>query len=372
MNDKNPPAVDRAVALDIEELDHGLLQLLLPQIQSMFQHMRLSSAESTDKLIHSTAIYILKAMMIYLTQLSSPAMRHLNVRVCENGSCAPRNNHNNNDNGSYHNTKQSPSPRSVRNVIGITCLLPFLQELLMYRYRILQDKLRRGDDDDHDDNDDDNGDISEEEQLRLKRGQRRQVMILHIVLRTASIFIPSIQLYHYLSFILNPKNRRIRTPSFALNANQLSYEYKDTKDGFVERKVNLLYGYRRVWYEELMLLMSILPVDVWKRFPKTMKRWYRHMLVQIKAMMPNKLLLALVGNKGLNDCSNEEVVTRDNYAQHSCSICKLRPVVIPYKTNCGHLCCYTCLRVEMLNSNFHYKCLVCGERVESGQSLLEG
>lgn len=358
MVEKSPPAVDRAVALDVQELDDGLLQLLLPNIRSMFHYMRFFSGDDDrDKLINSTAIYILKAIMIYATQLSSPAMRHLNVKVCEQNH---RHDSSATTGGTFNRSGGYPSRRSVRNVIGITCLLPFLHELLHYRYRILYDKL--GSEDDLDGSNDD------EQLLRLKRGHKRQAVILHVILRATSIIVPSIQLYHYLSYLLNPRGKRIRTPSYALNANNLSYEYRDSKDGIVERKVNLMYTYRRTWYKELMILMSSLPVDVWRSFPKTMKLWYRHSLAQIRARIPDKLRKPL--GQDLPSCN--EKVTIDNVAEHSCSICNLRPVVIPYITSCGHLCCYTCLKFELLNSGFNYKCLVCGAKVESSRSLVHG
>jgi tRNA(Ile2) C34 agmatinyltransferase TiaS len=61
----------------------------------------------------------------------------------------------------------------------------------------------------------------------------------------------------------------------------------------------------------------------------------------------------------------------DNFLQHSCFICNQTPVVIPYKTSCGHLCCYTCLRMEVLNHNLDYRCRVCGEKIESSRPLLD-
>jgi len=327
-----PLDVDRGVALDIQELDNGLLHLLLPNVQSMFQYMRCS--ETNTKLINSAAVHILKAIMIYSTNFYSPAMRHLNVKVMDKSAMSKR-----------RGERHILFPR-IYSYILITCLLPLLHELIKYKATIIEEHLRQ------DTNVENTSTSTSAMQRQLAR--IRQAKILQILLRVTSIVVPPIQLYHHLRYILKPKEWQ--TPSFAMNDNGLSYQYEKSNGGEVERNINFLYAQRRIWYEEFMLTIGLLPMDVWKNLPEAMKHSYRRMLVQFKAIIPKKIRRECVSDHGSSD------------AIYSCAICSLKPIVIPYKSSCGHMYCYTCLRSALVD-NSKYRCMVCGVKVTSSKPL---
>jgi hypothetical protein len=324
-----PPWVHRSVAFDISELDNGLLQLLLPNVQSMFRYMRCS--ESSTKLITSTSIHILKAIMLYATQLYSPAMRHLNVKVIDTNASSTR-----------RGERHVSYPKIYRYII-ITCLLPFLHELIKYKASVMEEEIRL----------DDCEELAPMSVVRHRLARGRQAMILQILMRVTSIVVPPIHLYHHLYHILNPQENQ--TPSFTMNDNGLSYQYDKSNQGTVERKINFLYAHRKIWFEEFMLTVGILPFDVWRNLPQAMRLSYRRILVQLNVMIPTFLRQKKVLDEGPKD-------------EYSCAICSLEPIVIPYKTSCGHVYCYTCLKSALVD-NFHYRCMVCGEKVVSNEPL---
>lgn len=328
-----PLDVERGIALDIQELDNGLLHLLLPNVQSMFQYMRCS--ETNTKLINSAAVHILKAIMIYSTNFYSPAMRHLNVNVVEMSAMSQ-----------IRGERHMPFPR-IYSYILITCLLPLLHELIKYKATIIEEDLRQ-------DTTVENT-LTSTSAMQRQLARSRQAKILQILLTVTSIVVPPIQLYNHLRYILNPKEWQ--TPSFAMNDNGLSYQYeKSNGGGAVERKINFLYAQRRIWYEEFMLTIGLLPIDVWRNLPEAIKLSYRRMLVQLKAILPKKIRKKCIPDH----------ISRD--AIYSCAICSLKPIVIPYKTSCGHMYCYTCLRSALVD-NSQYRCMVCGVKVASSKPL---
>ena len=328
-----PLDVERGIALDIQELDNGLLHLLLPNVQSMFQYMRCS--ETNTKVINSAAVHILKAIMIYSTNFYSPAMRHLNVKVAEKRVMSKRR-------GERHT--QFPK---IYSYILITCLLPLLHELIKYKATIIEEDLRQ------DTTVENTSTSTSAMQRQLARS--RQAKILQVLLGVTSIVMPPIQLYNHLRYILKPKEWQ--TPSFAMNDNGLSYQYeKSNGGGEVERKINFLYAQRRIWYEEFMLTIGLLPIDVWRNLPEAIKLSYRRMLVQLKAILPKKIRKKFISDHGSSD------------AIHSCAICSLKPIVIPYKTSCCHVYCYTCLRSALVD-NSQYRCMICGAKVAFSKPL---
>jgi len=231
-----PPSVHRGVALDISELDNGLLQLLLPNVQSMFLYMRCS--EASTKLVTSTAIHVLKAIMLYTTQLNSPAMQHLNVKVTDTNATSKRG-------GKRHVI----FPKIYRYIL-ITCLLPLFHELIKYKNTMMEEQIRQ---DDYSENISISG-------MRRRLARSRQLQIIQIIMQVISIVVPPIQLYHHLYHIFKPQHNQ--TPSFAMNGNGLYYQYDKSNKGAVERNINFLYAHRKIWFEEFMLTVGFLPIDV--------------------------------------------------------------------------------------------------------------
>ena len=330
----NPPS--RSVGLDVPILDNDLIEMLLPTFQSAFQYMNYS--DSTDKLLRLCTTHILKAIMIYSTNIRTPAMRHLSVKIKSENQMTKM------------GSEQHSNMQSIRiyKYIAMSCFLPLLLDLIKFKSSSLRSSLRimSNNDEDH------------EIMVLRRRAAARQDWILQILLKTTALILPPLQLYHYITYLLQKQNRS--SPSFSMNHNGLRYANTNATTTKQKRNINFSYAFRRMYFDELILTLGILPTDVWSSLPRNMQLFYRRALVQMKSMLP------MTGRR--SELAFSHLPIDDVRTTHACSICAMKPIVIPYKTSCGHVYCYACLRLAM-SDNLNYKCAVCGRKVVSSEPI---
>jgi hypothetical protein len=324
----------RSEGFDIPLLDDALIKLLVPNIQSMFKYLNCCYySESNTKLLDTVSTHFLKALLMYTTNMHSPAMRHLNVKV----KLDPR-----------LGNKSTPSFGRIRiyRYIAVTCLLPVIHAFIKYKASSLRSSLQNTT------NDDDN-----EIATQRRRAETRQANILQILLKAISLVVPPIQLYHCVAYMF--QRRRFDSPSFVMNYNNLKYGSTNTKRNERDRSINFLYAYRRILYEEFILTMGLLPIDAWKRIPQNMKIFYKRLRIQLNSFFYAKLKRLREESVSLPD----GVESAENH-KSACTICGMKPIAIPYKSSCGHWSCYACLRLA-ISDDLCYKCEKCGQKVSS-------
>lgn len=327
-------ACQRSEGFDIPLLDDALIRLLLPDIQSMFKYLEgWYTSDSNSKLIETVAANLLKAVMMYTTNMHSPAMRNLNVSVRPGPSSLTT------------KAQSNSSHTKIRTYgyIAVACLLPAIHAIVKYRESSLQSSLQ-------------NSSSHENEVIsQRRRAQTRQSRILQKLLQTASLFVPPLQLYYYISYMFQRKS--YHSPSIAMNQNNLQYSSAnatstlETKD----RSINFLYAYRRILYEELMLTAGMLPIDVWKKIPESLTRIQKKTKNQFNSFIQHTRMRL----NGQHDSGCDREVGDEDL---KCTICSAQPISIPYKSSCGHWACYTCLRLA-ISDNLNYRCETCGKRV---------
>lgn len=320
----------RSEGLDIPLLDDALMKLLLPSVQSMFKYLTVFNSE--DWFLKSSIVNLLKAIMIYATNVRSPAMRHLNVVVKDSRNMRPRN---------------SFDMKQLRlfRYIAISCLLPFLHDAIKYKLSNLE-ILRQAS----------SGSNCDEVILQRRRAATRQAKILKFILKIASLIVPPMRLYTYVTYLLQIKSTA--TPSLAMNLSDLTYEGSPTNKHGKDRAINFQYAQRRVFFEEIILTLGLLPIDVWKTLPQNSMVYWKRIKVQLGNILGGKL------RRG-SELSSGDTGRVDNNAvcpshEMPCAICNMRPIAIPYETSCGHFYCYTCLRLAA-SDEINLKCVICGE-----------
>ncbi len=352
---------ERSEGFDIPILDEALLGLLLPNIQSMFKYLNnFYSSESNSKFLDSAAIHFLKVIVLYTTNIHSPAMRHLNVRVTPIFDPS----------SPFRDPDRHGRIRLYRYIV-VTCLLPTIHAFLKYKASTLRNSLQRNENETLNENADDGEDYANanrESAIQCRLAETRQAKVVQVVLKGASIVIPPIQLYHYLSYMY--RRKRFGSPSLAMNCNNLMYEPAnigiDGKQLKRNRSINFMYAYRRIVYEELILTMGILPIDAWRTIPKKIKDSLNVLKNQCRSIALSKFPSGHSCDRVHHEsmCSTED--HRNTSMNRSCSICGMNPIGIPYKSSCGHWSCYACLRLA-ISDNLHYRCKVCGQQVESSE-----
>lgn len=299
--------INHGVGFDIVTLDDSLLEMLLTEIQSLFRY---TPVHAQHKHFKTAMAQILKMIMIYFTGFRTPAMRALGVKAVVK------------------------KRRNIHKYVFISTYLPFCYTIIKWYKEKLKVKLRE-----MESSSTEHETVSE---IIRKRACERQYKVLNFVLTFVRCFIHPLILCHQLAFMF-----RLRpTPSIAMNMSDIRYDIDETN----KRSINLMYGYRRLWYEELLLTMSILPIDVWRDMPKNITLFYK----QLKARMYSMVKTNAFEYDKLDQC---------------CGICNIKPIPVPYEAGCGHLYCYTCLRIAVTD-NVHYRCIICGAKVISSRPFI--
>ena len=310
--------------------------------------------------------------MIYATNFHTPAMRHLNVKLVQSSPSLPSRSllH-----GRTSSSSSSSSSMRVYRYMAISCLLPLLHQLIKYKVSSLQTQQLHNttiNANDHAIAVGDGNHNNDSIHIQRHRAAARQTKLLQLLLKVTSFIVPPIQLYHYVSYILfKDTNNNAPTPSFAMNYNNLQYgrgeEQQREQQRVRERSINFLYAYRRIWYEEFILTMGLLPIDIWAGLPQNIKVLYKRLKVRLQCMLPTGMTTTRRREKvaGVSSLVGERDGSASGIVIHSCcAICSLKPIVIPYMTSCGHLYCYACLRLAM-SDDLRYRCMICGQRVVS-------
>jgi hypothetical protein len=309
--------IGHGVGFDIVTLDNSLLEMLLTEIQSIFRYTPVHFSE--NKHLKSAFMQILKMIMIYSTGFRTPAMRALGVKALVK------------------------KRRNIHTYVFISTFLPLCYTIKRWHVRKLKDTLKE-----MESTSTENESVSD---IIRKRAFERQYKVLTFVTNSVRCIIHPFILHHHLAFMF-----RLRpTPSIAMNMSDIQYDIDETS----KRSVNLMYGYRRLWYEELLLTLSILPIDVWRDMPKNINLFYKQLKARINLTVKNNLPLSF------------QRVHRMEYDKldQSCGICNIKPIPVPYEVGCGHLYCYTCLRIAVTD-NIHYCCMICGARVISSRPFI--
>ena len=262
---------------------------------------------------------ILKMIMIYSTGFRTPAMRALGVKALVK------------------------KRRNIHKYVFISTFLPLCYTIMRWYVRKLKENLNEME-----------STYAENESVSnyiRKRAFERQYKVLTFVTNFVRSIIHPFILYHHLAFMFQLRP----TPSIAMNISDIQYGIDETS----KRSVNLMYGYRRLWYEELLLTLSILPIDVWRDMPKNINLFYKQLKARINLIVKNKLPASF---------QRAHKMEYDKLDQ-SCGICNIKPIPVPYAVGCGHLYCYTCLRIAVTD-NIHYCCIICGAKVISSRPFI--
>ncbi len=347
--------VQRSEALDVPILDGGLMDILLPPnvIQSMLKYTNINTSDAKDKKILKAAVtYLLRTIMIYMTSFNTPAMQAFGLKSTSTFNKTHRHDQALNP-SSIH--PDGPLRRRFRCYILLSVILPFFYELAQWKLSTLESESYR-----ESTTDDDNGATTSQQQQRV--AYKRQISLLKLLLRVTSLIVPPMQLYHYVSYILHRGSTP--TPSLSMNLCGIEYSAMDTL-GEEERKrsVNFLYAYRRIWYEEFLLTMRLLPLDIWKSLPRGMMVAYRRFITNMKSCLSQSKML-LMDKTSAGDHTNKRNDSR--YVEQACEICYSTPISIPYKTSCGHWYCYACLRT-LVADDLNYHCIGCGQKILSSR-----
>lgn len=309
--------IDHGVGFDVVTLDNSLLEMLLTEIISSFRY---GSVHLEHKHLKAAMIHILKMAMIYFTGFRTPAMRALGVKAFVK------------------------KRRHLHKYVFISTFLPFCYAIMNWYSEKLREKLNEIES------------TSAESATTMsiiirKRACERQYKVLNGVLTFVRCFIHPFMLCHHLAFMF-----RLRpTPSIAMNMSGIQYDTDETS----KRSVNLMYGYRRLWYEELLGTMSILPLDVWREMPKNLSLFSKHLMARMNSFVKHKLPKSL---RRINRYQYDKL-------NQSCGICNIIPIPVPYEAGCGHLYCYTCLRIAVTD-NIHYCCIICGGNVTNSRPFI--
>ena len=312
--------LSRGQAVDIPAIDHGLLKLLLPQIQSMFKyfdHMPilrsinvealsdeygdsslnslLSSSTShaqhqqnnenqsqqnqhqlfdpSSKFITNAVMHLLKGIMIYSTlihyDIATPGMSYVKTTfkppIPSSSLAKPifsrRNNHRN----------------KVYRYLFLSTILPLIHELIKWKGSSYDNQINNivtNSSHNHINsygNSDTNITVNDSFITSRNRrqeliGLRRKLHILQSILKFTSLTIPPLQLYAYISNLSNSTTPLSSSPSIEMQCSGL--EYDTLPQGRNQRSINFSYAQRRLWYEEMMLTCGmIVPIEIWNDIP---------------------------------------------------------------------------------------------------------
>ena len=340
-NDACVSGVCKAVGLDISKLDNELINLLMGNVKSMTQYARLS--ETSISVLNSFALHLIQAAMIFFTSLHTPATNYFNSKVITHKLSR-----------SIERQKITVAQKRhdhskiIWKYIVLSCALPLLHDMVKIFQSKLSEKSRV-----LTNTNNDNLTIDEK---RTLLGLQRKAKVLTFILSISSRIVPPVQLYHHLKYILQRKNEH--SPVFSMNASGLSYDSMNSNiSGIIERPVNFIYSNRRLWYDEIMLTLNLLPIDVWKQLPKKTKIAMRQLIAQVRNILTWKK-----SRRKRNDSK----IRRDDV--YKCAMCELKPIAIPYEASCGHVYCYVCLRMA-ISDNPKFRCSQCGQHVESSKPL---
>ncbi len=305
----------RGQALDVSEIDHELLKLFLPQIQSMFKYfshtpslhsininaipenrydlssLLLSSPQAgrdaqeqqheegnhgerqghhpplhqqlqqheyynpSSKYVTNVVLYCLKGVMIYLTlirhDIATPGMANLKV------------------------TFKPPSSHRIKHknrmyrYLFLSTMLPLVYELIQWKRRIYLHEIESMT----------NGTrtysnaserIGERNNVFFVRSIQRKLLILQYIVKVSSFIVPPLQFYAFVNHTWN----HIFSPTPSMSFSGLQYESMPTSFSS-QRNVNFSYAQRRLLYEELMLTVGmVVPLNVWKDLPKATQKCY--------------------------------------------------------------------------------------------------
>ena len=340
-NDACVSGVCKAVGLDVSKLDNELVNLLMTNIKSMIQYARLS--ETSISVFNSFALHLIQAAMIFFTSLQTPATNYFRSKVTTHkmSSSSGRQKIAVIQRGDDHS-------KIIWKYIVLSCALPLLHDMVKIFQSRLSEKSRVLTNANND-----NLTIDEK---RTLLGLQRKAKVLTFILSISSRIIPPVQLYHHLKYILQRKNEH--SPLFSMNASGLSYDSMNSNiSGIIERPINFIYSNRRLWYDEIMLTLNLLPIDVWKQLPKKTKIAMRQLIAQVRNILTWKK-----SRRKRNDSK----IRRDDV--YKCTMCELKPIAIPYEASCGHVYCYVCLRMA-ISDNPKFRCSQCGQHVESSKPL---
>mmetsp|Transcript_9204 Transcript_9204/g.11599 ORF Transcript_9204/g.11599 Transcript_9204/m.11599 type:complete len:404 (-) Transcript_9204:1286-2497(-) len=398
MISSNKPS--RGQALDVPLLDHSLLKLLLPRVQSMFkyihnvhtlpvrlpsidanapidEHMSFLNFEGEDdivdidnlpqdlnqqqhrslhhdletKYITHGILYFLKAIMMYSTfiqfGMATPAMNDLKLTL----SLSP-------------SLLSSRKIHAIYKYIVMSSLLPLLHEGIKWKHYIYQKKIHNMNNNGTSDNNNGMNQMNQNPSSYHSPHQRQRIAlqrkchILKKMLQYTSMIIPPLQLYTHITHLLS----NVAAPTLSMKYSGLAYvnptaaaSSSDTNVR-MDRHVNFLYSQRRLFYEELMLTCGmIVPIEIWKEMPNWISAYFTRLRNRITSTLQHI-------------SSSASAVVVDNNLP--CAICSSKPIIIPYQTCCGHLYCYVCLRKAVLDCGAsNYKCNICGRKVISSQPL---
>lgn len=332
MTDRNRDHIDKtenlphSIGYDIATLDHGLLEMLLPEIKFLFRyfpfHMDFDHHQH-GKYLQNVSLHVLKFLMVYMTGFYTPAMRSLGVK------------------GKM--TKQ----RDFYKYLVISSISPIIYECMKWYRDILKEKIEKEKSDFPCAIDITTSRTVKQQKIR-KMAHERQYKLLNYMCKFLQHIIYPIQLYHHLGYMF----RWIPSPTVSMNLSNMKYQLDENG----KRSVNLVYGYRRLLYDEFLLALSILPLDIWLGLPKNVNLIFKQLMARLNSLRHDRLkVLSKLLRK--DDCHT---------CPQSCGICNIDPIPLPYETACGHLYCYACLRIA-ITDNHNFRCIRCGSKVASSR-----
>ena len=319
----------RGQALDVSEIDHDLLKLFLPQIQSMFQYFTHTSFGSINvnaipsnrydtsslmndydyyasendqrpdqiimennrniqqqhefynpysKFMTNTVMYCLKGIMIYCTlirnDIATPGMSEMKMTF------KPPSSSSSSLSRAVQQKIKNHKHKLVRYLF-LSTFLPLIHELMKWKQSIYNDQidnLINHQEPNH--NNDRTGRRQGQQERRrhdhhqrylFKRSIQRKLFLLNYILNLTSFIIPPLQLYAFVNHLW--KNGA--SPTISMISSDLQYDSIPNTLSSNQRSINFTYAQRRLWYEEMIITVgTVVPLEIWKDLPKAIEGCY--------------------------------------------------------------------------------------------------